>query len=399
MADVLLTYGWVRSTYAALRNLSEHGLTVDVSDTSRIGMSQWSKHASSVHAYRSHYVDEEAFIDDLLRICRESEPSILLPSHNETELIAKHRCKFPPHTVACVPDYDKSKLFNNKKLSYDLADRLGIPTPRRFSYVCPNELCRTLEDEGVGTVVIKLLTGNSSKGVFYATTPNAAAQKVTDLIADYSLEKERWPQVEEVVKGDGVGVSVLYWNGESIADFCHRRLREKIETGGTSTLRESFAHSGVQEATRKLFNEIGWHGLAMAEFKVCPQTGQFWFIEVNPRLWGSVSLAINSGVEFPYLAWLCAKQGPAEAREYFLNNVVENKWIARWLLGDLFLAGTLIIQLRWRAALGIIFKSRSDSFDDLYWDDIKAFIGQCASYLCKVTASRSTNPSEKGMVK
>ena len=37
MTDILLTYGWVRSSYNALRNLKKHDLKVAVSDSSSMG--------------------------------------------------------------------------------------------------------------------------------------------------------------------------------------------------------------------------------------------------------------------------------------------------------------------------------------------------------------------------
>ena len=38
MPRVLLTYGWVRASYAALRNLTDHGVEVWASDAFRTGM-------------------------------------------------------------------------------------------------------------------------------------------------------------------------------------------------------------------------------------------------------------------------------------------------------------------------------------------------------------------------
>src|SRR5262249_49191106 len=38
----------------------------------------------------------------------------------------------------------------------------------------------------------------------------------------------------------------------------------------------------------------------MVEFKYDPATGRSWLMEINPRLWGSVALAIDAGVDFPY---------------------------------------------------------------------------------------------------
>ena len=79
MADVLLTYGWVRSSYSALRNLGKHNLEVSVSDSSSIGMSQFSKFSSGFNKYKSHYEDENKFIADILDICSSKEVKLILP--------------------------------------------------------------------------------------------------------------------------------------------------------------------------------------------------------------------------------------------------------------------------------------------------------------------------------
>ncbi len=50
-----------------------------------------------------------------------------------------------------------------------------------------------------------------------------------------------------------------------------------------------------------LLKSLNWIGVAMAEFKVDPRDGIPKLMEVNPRFWGSLHLAIVSGVDFPYL--------------------------------------------------------------------------------------------------
>lgn len=399
MSDIFLTYGWVRSTYAALRNLTDHQLSVIVGDNSSFGMSQFSRFHSGFRKYSSHYTDEQKFINELLDICHEQKPQLLLPSHNETEIIAKHRHLFDANIVACIPPYSLIQTFNNKKRSYDLAEKLNIPTPKRLTYTNPKTVKKMLEKKGISQTVIKLLTGNSSKGVFYANSPHEAQFTVEKLIADYGLEKDRYPQVEERVEGEGFGVSVLYWDGQLIAEFCHRRLRDKIATGGTSTLREAAFHEGIQNAAKKLFDGVGWHGLAMCEFKVCPKTGEYWFIEVNPRMWGSIALAINCGVEFPYLAWLCAQAGPSHAISYLKSKPRRHKWTARWLMGDIFVGVKLVLKLKFITAFSILFLTKSDSLDDFFFDDLLVFFGQVARYLGKVVGQMSLNPSNAGMLR
>jgi hypothetical protein len=42
----------------------------------------------------------------------------------------------------------------------------------------------------------------------------------------------------------------------------------------------------------RILEALKWHGVAMVEFKVNPQTNEWVFIEVNGRFWGSLPLAV-----------------------------------------------------------------------------------------------------------
>jgi hypothetical protein len=46
---------------------------------------------------------------------------------------------------------------------------------------------------------------------------------------------------------------------------------------------------------------MGWKGVAMVEFRYDPGTNQHWLMEVNGRFWGSLSLPVQCGVNFPFV--------------------------------------------------------------------------------------------------
>jgi hypothetical protein len=66
------------------------------------------------------------------------------------------------------------------------------------------------------------------------------------------------------------------------------------------------------------------------EYKQDAQTGECVLMEVNGRFWGSLQLAIDAGVDFPFLAWELA-QGRRPARPSAYRVGIRS----RWLLGDL----------------------------------------------------------------
>src|SRR5271157_1752603 len=239
--DVLLTYGWVRSTYAALRNFASHGLRVAVADSRGIGMCQWSR-------YRAHFYRYES------------------PSRDETEIIARHRDAFPSTVAIPISSASQLALANDKYRAQVFADQAGVPAPRMLDYKDLKHLSALLAESGSGhRWVVKLRKSNSAKGVFYPSNTASVVAVVEQVIKQFNLPNDRLPLVQEYVEGEGWGVSCLYWEGQRIASFTHRRLREKTRTGGTSTLREHQPNPLVEEMAHKLLGALGWHGLAMVE--------------------------------------------------------------------------------------------------------------------------------------
>jgi predicted ATP-grasp superfamily ATP-dependent carboligase len=395
---VLVTYAWVRSSYVAVRNLVEHGVDVIVADSNGVGMCQWSKYPTKSLRYTSHYLDERQFIDSIKCICEQEAVGLILASHNETEILAKHRNEFPDELCALLPDADLCAIFNNKARAYELARDHGVPVPERIEYQDPLRVADAVQQHGASRVVVKLLLGNSAKGIFYADSPRETQTLVGDLIQEFELPADRFPQIEECVDGDGCGCSSFFWHGQPIASFCHRRLREKTQTGGTSTYRESIENEALVAYSNKLLTEIGWHGFAMVEYKMHPETGKIWFIEVNPRLWGSLHLSVASGFEFPYLAWLCAEEGPEAAIAYHAARPKHIGHKARWLLGDLIIAVGQLARGQFAKAWTTLFQQPADSYDDWNVKDLGAFAGELAFYGSSFVRNRSSNPVEKGMI-
>ena len=109
--------------------------------------------------------------------------------------------------------------------------------------------------------------------------------------------------LQERIVGPGVGVFACYRDGRPVALFSHRRLRERPPWGGVSVLsRERAAASRARASTpRRLLDELGWHGVAMVEFKQDVRDGIPKLMEINGRFWGSLQLAIDAGVDFPAL--------------------------------------------------------------------------------------------------
>ncbi|MDP9021028.1 MAG: ATP-grasp domain-containing protein, partial [Actinomycetota bacterium] len=149
-------------------------------------------------------------------------------------------------------------------------------------------------------VVVKPRRSRASgpAGALEAFTVSYAAD-ADQLAAQVATLEGRVPALlQEHCPGEGVGVEVLMLDGRPLAAFQHRRLREVPPSGGASALRESVALDPVLLGhTVRLLGALGWTGLAMAEFKVGRAGARL--MEVNGRIWGSLALAVRSGMDFP----------------------------------------------------------------------------------------------------
>jgi predicted ATP-grasp superfamily ATP-dependent carboligase len=144
--------------------------------------------------------------------------------------------------------------------------------------------------------------------------------------------------VQEYVPGHGAGVFCLYDEDHALAWFAHRRLREKPPSGGVSVLCESVSVDPVlREHAESLLRAARYRGVAMVEFRIGSE-GRPYIMEVNARFWGSLQLAIDCGVDFP---WLCHQMMMGSPVVPVTNYAVGRR--LRWLFGDL---DNLVSQLR-----------------------------------------------------
>jgi len=135
--------------------------------------------------------------------------------------------------------------------------------------------------------------------------------------------------LQEFVQGTGVGISLLYSRDQKLVAYSgHERLFEQFSDGGPSVLARTLVDPTALAQSRRLLEALQWKGIAMVEFRRDSQ-GTPVFMEVNPRFWGTLTLAIASGVDFPRLlletyGTTTSREpaGPTEVRNYFSFEVL-----------------------------------------------------------------------------
>ena len=132
---------------------------------------------------------------------------------------------------------------------------------------------------------------------------------------------------------------VLFDRGRLIAEFAHRRLREKPPSGGVSVLCESVPVDPIlRRSGEQLLAPLGWHGVAMLEFKRDAVTRRSVSDRSERPLLGLAAARRRRGVDFPALAAQLALGQASPAPPRYREGVQ-----SRWLLGDL---DHLLLRLR-----------------------------------------------------
>jgi predicted ATP-grasp superfamily ATP-dependent carboligase len=193
--------------------------------------------------------------------------------------------------------------------------------------------------------------------------------------------------IQEYISGQGQGVFALCDHGKPIVFFAHRRLRERPPSGGVSVLSESIEpNPEAHRMARAIIEYVGWHGVAMVEFKVSAE-GTPYLMEVNGRFWGSLQLAIDAGVDFPWLLYQLTTGRVVDRADGYTTGVR-----CRWLLGDLASLcrvlvsnGSSPLRPRFGKARSVLqflnFFEKASRYEVNRWDDVKPFLFEVTQYV------------------
>lgn len=332
MKRALILDAGQRSALAVTRSLGEKGVPVFTAEEKPGALASCSRYSKQFFSYPSPRFHPDSFVEVLAQLVKEQCIDILLPmTELTTTLLLTHKEAFPGAVIP-FPEMNRVDALADKCVLMRTAESLGIPVPRTWYVDDPATISNFKEAPSFPAV---LKPGRSWLRVQDQWQRSAvkfpADESALNTIVDSDPAFLVHPfMIQEYVAGHGQGVFALYNHGKPLAFFAHRRLREKPPGGGVSVLSESIATDpGLVSHARSLLDKVGWHGVAMVEFKVAAD-GTPYLMEINTRFWGSLQLAVDAGVDFPYLLYqLACGENPEPVDSYKTGIRL------RWLLGDL----------------------------------------------------------------
>ena len=300
--SVLLLDADQPSALAITRALGRHGVSVQVSSSVARPLAASSRYATGCLHYPDPLRREAEFIAWLDAHMRDNPVGLVIPVTERTVVpILRHRAQLDDRRIAIAPSSALEQVLD-KDLTLQLAVSLGIPVPRSMAIDTLDALPEAAAQIGFPVVVKPSRSVGQSDGqrvqlsVSYAHNSTELEAQVRHALRYGAVI------LQEYFRGDGVGIELIADSGTVRYAFQHRRLHEVPLTGGGSSLRISEAIvPALRAAAEQLMQALGWHGVAMVEFKYAPASGEFRLMEINGRFWGSLPLAVAAGADFPVM--------------------------------------------------------------------------------------------------
>jgi len=290
-----------------VRSLGRHGIPVCVIDD-ECSIARFSRYVT--HAVKTGSLREESnTVDIVMDVGRRLglDGWVLYPTRDETvAAFARYRSTLAEIFRVPTPGWDTVRWLWDKRNTYELARRLGIPAPRT---VCPRSVRELDELEFDGPVAIKPAI---KEHFIYATKAKAWRADTADERRELFERASEYVEpgevmIQELVPGNGdhqFAYAAFFKNGEALGSMVVRRQRQHPpEFGRASTFVQTIELPVLETLSERFLRAIDYYGLVELEYKFDARDGSYKLLDVNGRTWGYHTLGAGAGVDFPYLLY------------------------------------------------------------------------------------------------
>ena len=314
-ASVLLFSSSAVTSLAFARSLARKGVDIYLITESR-NEATYSKYFKQNFIIPDIETDSKKQIDFLLRFQKDHPFSVIFPGSDnfclslsavEEKMDSGTRERF--HFV--MPKKRIAETLLNKRRFYQSLSGQGISYPHTYFPESIEDVKRIGHEVGY-PVFVKPSFSQTFGKVFHMK--GFVAKSKEELTQYWKLAGRHKMDVflQEIILGSDneiFGVNAYFDRKHSPRGlFAYRRIRAWPHGFAVGCLVESIPLSSMPrvKAVVDYLSNLGFHGLADAEFKRDPRDGQLKFLEVNPRLWVQSSLPAKCGINLDLMAYLDA---------------------------------------------------------------------------------------------
>jgi predicted ATP-grasp superfamily ATP-dependent carboligase len=306
----LVTDVHLRSVVAGVRGFGRAGIPLVAAASDRSAPGLWSRYTRERAVTPDVLTDPSGFAETVLALAREHAPLVVYPGREEAlDALLERVDELPDRAILPYPAAAAVRRFRYKPGLAEAGAREGLASPRVLDHATAGELRR--RSVPLPCVIKEVEPG----GVVNQTRAIGAGEELRAFLEP--LPDEQPLLVQERVLGPLVGLTlVLERDGRVAARFQQRAERIWPAAAGGSSLALSVApdEALVAQAARML-SEGGYWGFAQVQLIDGPEG--YVLIDVNPRFYGTLPLALACGVNV-CAAWhaVALGQSPRPQPEY-----------------------------------------------------------------------------------
>ncbi|WP_109484782.1 ATP-grasp domain-containing protein [Occallatibacter savannae] len=292
---------------AIARSLGRRGIPVYIIDD-QYCISSFSKYAAKVIRVES-ILDERKTVDAVLEVGRRYNLRdwVLFPTRDENvAAFSRYRDELTPFFRVTTGDWKSVEWAWDKKKTYELAEKLGIPCPMTFNPMSLDEIPALFPrlPLAVKPAVKENFFYATGAKAWRANTPEELQSLYEKAIAQIRPEEIL---IQEIVPGDGTtqySYCAFVRNGRPVSVLTARRARQHPrEFGRAATYVETIDAPEIEDLSERFLKAIEFHGLVEIEYKRDPRSGEYKLLDVNARPWGFHAIGSAAGVDFPYMIY------------------------------------------------------------------------------------------------
>jgi predicted ATP-grasp superfamily ATP-dependent carboligase len=312
-----VTDGQARAAVAVCRGLHDAGHVATPLASTRLAPARWSRSAAGGPLTPDPRTDAPAFVDAVEEIVRRDDYDLLMPTTDVALLVlSEQRARLEPFVRLGLPPPDVVRATLDKQRLIEAAAEVGAPAPA--SVLCDDPATATAAARELGLPVVlkprsSVLPAGSGfrrRAALIVDDERTLEQALPTFGAPMIVQRVQ-PGVPVVacggviLSGEVVGTAVTRW---------HRRWPPR--DGATSFCETVEQPSSLLPAVEALLQALAHEGIFELEFLDLGR-GKFSAIDLNPRPFGWLALAVRAGANLPaiWCGWVCqGERASAAAR-------------------------------------------------------------------------------------
>ena len=324
--DALVTNTHVPSVLAGLRSLGRAGLRVVAVDSGRAAPGLWSRYAAARALAPDPDVDPDGFVEAVGALAEQHGPLVVFPGEDEAvNALMAARHGLPEQLILPYPGPEPMAELRDKRRVPELASASGLATPQTLLAGTAGELAG---GEVPDAAVIKpVRTGSALRHAVIAESAEELRAELAALPADEEV------LLQERLTGRLMALAVVVGrDGALVRRFQQVAIHTWPADAGPSSLAVGMEpDEELAEGARSMLASAGYWGMAHLQFIESDAGPRL--IDVNTRFYGSITLALASGVDLPVAWHAVALDRPAGRPEPYRVGVHYT-----WLEADLIAA-------------------------------------------------------------